>query len=139
MTLLPRESYHKTMKKRILLVEDNDFIRKMYALKLSKAEAFKLVEATDGKVALELLSKGKFDLMLLDIMMPAVGGIEVLEELKKRSIHTPVMILSNMMSTETREIAQRFGVVDYIIKSDLTPNEVLVRVENYFQSAKQLD
>lgn len=126
------------MKKRILLVEDNDFIRKMYVLKLSRAAAFTLVEATDGRMALDLLSKEKFDLMLLDVMMPSVGGIEVLEGMQKLSIRVPVMILSNMMSSETREIASRFGVVDYIIKSDQTPNEVLTRVKEYFQTAEPL-
>lgn len=116
------------MKKRVLLVEDNDFIRKMYVLKLAKADEFEVVEAVDGPSALETIKKQSINLMLLDIMMPNMSGLEVLEALKKESIHLPVIILSNVMSSETREIAEKYGVVDYIIKSDLTPSQVLEKI-----------
>lgn len=117
------------MKKRVLLVEDNDFIRKMYVLKLSKADKFDIVEAADGPTALDVIAQQRVDLMLLDIMMPNMSGLEVLEALKKQNVQLPVIILSNVMSAETRENAERYGVVDYIIKSDLTPTQVLEKIE----------
>jgi CheY-like chemotaxis protein len=117
--------------KRVLLVEDNDFIRKMYLMKLGKAEAIEVLEAQDGATALELYQSKKPDLILLDIMMPLMSGLEVLEELHKRGSKVPVIILSNVMSAETREIAGKFGVVDYIIKSDLTPSQVLEKIRRY--------
>lgn len=117
--------------KRILLVEDNDFIRKMYLMKLGKSEAIEVLEAADGPAALEAYQAKKPDLILLDIMMPKMSGIEVLEELRKRGSDVPVIILSNVMSSETRDIAAKYGVVDYIIKSDLTPSQVLDKIKQY--------
>lgn len=117
--------------KRVLLVEDNDFIRKMYLMKLGKSESIEVLEATDGPAALEIYQTQKPDLILLDIMMPKMSGIEVLEELHKRGSKVPVIILSNVMSSETREVATKYGVVDYIIKSDLTPSQVLEKIKEY--------
>lgn len=119
--------------KQVLLVEDNDFIRKMYVLKLAKADEFEVVEAVDGVEALEKISLKLPDLILLDIMMPKMSGLEVLEELKKRKITVPVIILSNVMSAETRNLAGEFGVVDYIIKSDLTPSQVLEKIKSHLR------
>lgn len=116
--------------KTVLLVEDNDFIRKMYLLKLGKAQDFEVMEAADGPSALQALEQKKPNLILLDIMMPNMSGLEVLEEMKKQNITVPVIILSNVMSTETRETAQKYGVKDYIIKSDLTPSQVLEKIQS---------
>lgn len=120
---------YDTNMKTVLLVEDNDFIRKMYVLKLGKSSDFEVIEAADGASALEILSKKKPDLMLLDIMMPEMSGLEVLEHMEKSGINVPVIILSNVMSAETRTIAEKFGVKDYIIKSDLTPSQVLEKIQ----------
>jgi CheY-like chemotaxis protein len=117
--------------KRVLLVEDNDFIRKMYLMKLGKADDIEVLEAQDGPAALEIYQQHKPDLILLDIMMPLMSGLEVLEDLHKRGSKVPIIILSNVMSSETRDIANRYGVVDYIIKSDLTPSQVLEKIRHY--------
>lgn len=117
--------------KRVLLVEDNDFIRKMYLMKLGKSDSIEVLEAQDGPTALEVYQASKPDLILLDIMMPKMSGLEVLEELHKRGSEVPVIILSNVMSAETREVANKYGVVDYIIKSDLTPSQVLEKIKKY--------
>lgn len=128
MTISDHQVYDDGMKKRVLLVEDNDFIRKMYVLKLGRADEFEVVEAADGPSALEVIASQPVDLILLDIMMPNMSGLEVLEALKKQGLKIPVIILSNVMSSETRELAERYGVVDYIIKSDLTPSQVLEKI-----------
>ncbi len=117
--------------KRVLLVEDNDFIRKMYLMKLGKSDSIEVIEAADGQMALEMYQAEKPDLILLDIMMPKMSGLEVLEELHKRGSKVPVIILSNVISAQTREVANKFGVVGYIIKSDLTPSQVLEKIQQY--------
>lgn len=127
MTLAEWPQYDKAMKT-VLLVEDNDFIRKMYLLKLDKSDAFDVIEAADGASALAALKEKPIDLVLLDIMMPNMSGLEVLEEMAKLKLKVPVIILSNVMSAETRDVAARYGVKDYIIKSDLTPSQVLEKI-----------
>lgn len=119
--------------KKILLVEDNDFIRKMYLMKLGKSSEFEVIEAADGQAALEAFHKNKPDMILLDIMMPKMSGLQVLETLRKEGSQVPVIILSNVMSAETKEIAEKYGVIDYIIKSDLTPSQVLEKLEAHLK------
>lgn len=120
------------MSKTILVVEDNDFIRKMYVLKFSKA-GLDVVEAIDGAEALKAIDSSKPDLVLLDLMMPNVGGIEVLENLHKKKLipKLPVIVLTNIMNSETIEQARKLGAVDYIIKTDLTPSQVLDKMKKY--------
>ncbi|MBP9827062.1 response regulator [Candidatus Saccharibacteria bacterium] len=115
--------------KTVLLVEDDDFIRKMYVLKLSRAKGFKIVEAQDGDVALELIAKQKPDLMLLDLMMPKKSGLEVLQDLKNKKISIDTIILSNVLSDEMRSQAKSLGVKDYIIKASSTPSDVLQKIQ----------
>ncbi|MCX6806478.1 MAG: response regulator, partial [Patescibacteria group bacterium] len=69
----------------VLLVEDSDFIRDMYKLKLTKAK-IDVLEAVDGSMALSMISEHKPKLVLLDLMMPNVTGLEVLEELDKQKM-----------------------------------------------------
>lgn len=114
---------------RVLLVEDNDFIRKMYVMKLSKAPGIEIIEACDGEAALQACEASLPDLILLDIMMPKMSGLEVLEQLHKRGAKPNVIILSNVVSADTRQMADKYGVVDYIMKSDLTPSQVLEKIQ----------
>ena len=122
------------MSKVVLLVEDNDFIRNMYQLKLAKAD-FAVVEAIDGKMALDKITEHKPDLILLDLMMPNVGGIEVLKELKKTGVlpDMPVIVLTNIMDPQTIAEAKELGARDYIVKTDLTPSQVVEKLQPYLK------
>jgi len=120
------------MSKVVLLVEDNEFIRSMYQLKLAKAD-LSVVEATDGKMALDKISEQKPDIILLDLMMPNVGGLDVLKALKKQGIvpDLPVIVLTNVMDQQTINQAKELGARDYIIKTDLTPSQVVKKLEPF--------
>lgn len=120
------------MSKTILVVEDNDFIRRMYVLKFSKA-GLDVVEAIDGAEAIKSIEESIPDLVLLDLMMPNVGGIEVLQTLHKKKItpKLPVIVLTNIMNAETIEQARKLGAIDYIIKTDMTPSQVLEKLKSY--------
>ena len=100
--------YHEVMSKVVLLVEDNDFIRNMYHLKLSKSD-IEVVEAVDGKMALDKIKEHKPDLVLLDMMMPNVSGIDVLRQLKKDGLvpDMPVIVLTNIMNPQSIEEAKK--------------------------------
>ncbi len=120
------------MSKVVLLVEDNDFIRNMYHLKLSKSDV-EVVEAIDGKMALDKIKEHKPDLVMLDMMMPNVSGIDVLRELYKAKItpDLPVIVLTNIMNPQSIEEAKKLGARDYIIKTDLTPSQVVEKLKPY--------
>jgi CheY-like chemotaxis protein len=122
------------MSKAVLLVEDNDFIRNMYQLKLAKSN-IEVIEAVDGAMALQKISEHKPDVVLLDLMMPNVGGIEVLRELKSRGItpDLPVIVLTNVMDQATIEEARQLGARDYIVKTDLTPSQVLEKISPFLK------
>jgi CheY-like chemotaxis protein len=122
------------MSKAVLLVEDNDFIRNMYQLKLAKSN-IEVIEAVDGAMALQKISEHKPDVVLLDLMMPNVGGIEVLRELKSRGItpDLPVIVLTNVMDQATIEEAKQLGARDYIVKTDLTPSQVLEKISPFLK------
>ncbi len=118
------------MTKTVLLVEDNDFIRNMYQLKLAKA-GYTVVEAVDGRMALDKVAASKPDLILLDLMMPNMNGLEVLTELKKQKLvpALPVIVLTNVMDAQTIEQAKGLGARDYIVKTDLTPSQVVEKLK----------
>ena len=117
-----------------MLVEDNDFIRNMYQLKLAKA-GFTVVEAVDGRMALDKIKQAKPDLILLDLMMPNMNGIEVLTELKKDKLlpELPVIVLTNVMDSQTIEQAKSLGAKDYIVKTDLTPSQVVDKLKPFLK------
>lgn len=124
--------YHNTMSKVVLLVEDNDFIRNMYQLKLSKA-GLTVEEAVDGKQALEKIAAKKPDLVLLDMMMPNMSGIDVLKQLNKDKVipDLPVIVLTNIMNSQAITEARDLGARDYIIKTDLTPSQVIDKLKPF--------
>ena len=120
------------MSKVVLLVEDDDFIRNMYKLKLAKAD-LTVVEAIDGKMALEKLSGDLPDVVLLDLMMPNVSGIEVLKHLRKQNItpDLPVIVLTNVMDSQIVAEAKELGARDYFVKTDLTPSQVVDGIKKF--------
>lgn len=124
------------MSKAVLLVEDNDFIRNMYQLKLAKAD-FEVIEAVDGAMALSKIKEHQPDVVLLDLMMPNVSGIEVLKELKKQGItpKLPVVVLTNVMDQQTIDEAKNLGARDYIVKTDLTPSQVLDKIKPFLSKS----
>ncbi len=122
------------MSKVVLLVEDNNFIRNMYQLKLAKAD-LTVIEAIDGKMALERITEQKPDLVLLDLMMPNVGGLEVLRDLNKQGLlpELPVIVITNVMDPQTIDQAKELGAKDYIVKTDLTPSQVIDKLKPFIK------
>lgn len=117
----------------ILLVEDDLPIAKMYATKL-EMEGFKVLVAHNGEEGLVKLQENKFDLVLLDLMIPKLGGMEVLAKLRsdRKFSQVPVIILSNLSQEEDIKKAHELGVKDFLIKSNHTPSEVVKIVQGYF-------
>ena len=110
---------------KILIVEDDSLLSRMYQ-KIFESEKYDVVMAKDGQEGLDQARREKPVLILLDIMMPRMNGLQVLEKLKgdKETKEIPVVILTNLAGEHDAERALSLGAVKYIIKSQYRPKEV---------------
>lgn len=115
---------------KILIVEDDPLMSRMYQ-KIFKFEGFEVDFAGDGEEGLEKVRSGKPTLILLDIMMPKMNGLEVLDKLKMdpELKGIPVIMLTNLAGTADAEAALTKGAVKYIIKSEYEPKQVVNMVK----------
>lgn len=104
--------------RKILLIDDSTAFRNLLKSGLSRLEKFRCEEAADGKQALVLSDKQKFDLILCDVNMPVMGGFAFLEELRRRPQHrdTPVVVVSGVDDEGDRQRAEDCGAVAYLVK-----------------------
>src|SRR5260370_40248000 len=110
---------------RMLLIDDDDEFRESLSLNLAD-EGFVVTTFSDGPSALEFVSSGESaDVILLDWRMPGRNGLEVLRELRQRSVTTPVIFLTVLSDDIHEEAALAGGAVDFIAKA--RPLSLLVR------------
>lgn len=114
----------------ILLIEDEEPIRRVMVRILEEEnESYKVTQAADGKLGFETLSKNNFDLVLCDIKMPKMDGIEVLQQTRTKGNQTPFIMLTGHGNVETAVEAMKLGAYDFIPKPpDL--NRLLTAVRN---------
>jgi putative two-component system response regulator len=114
---------------RILIVEDDPFLRKASESGL-KRRGFTIMTACNGEEALRQVRINTPDLILLDLVMPTLSGIEVLEALKqnKQTCNIPVLILSNSSMDADIKKAANLGALGYLVKADLSLQELGDRV-----------
>ena len=119
---------------RILIIEDEEPIRRVLVKILSEEnDQFKIFEATDGKDGIKMLESNDFDLVLCDIKMPKMDGLEVLEKAQKSGILVPFIMLTGHGNVETAVHAMKNGAYDFIPKPpDL--NRLLISVRNAIAS-----
>jgi CheY-like chemotaxis protein len=111
---------------RVLLVEDDEVIREIYALKF-EMEGLPIATAYNGAEALALLPQFDPDIILLDMMMPVMGGLEFMQKLSATRAGFPtVIVFSNISAAHHTQEILNLGASDYWVKSDYTP-EGLVR------------
>ncbi len=102
---------------KILIIEDEEPIRRVLVRILSDEDSnYKISEATDGKEGLNLINKEKFDLVLCDIKMPKMDGIEVLQAANAKNIKAPFIMLTGHGNVETAVEAMKLGAYDFISK-----------------------
>ena len=116
-------------KKTILLVEDDSFVSDIYQTKIS-SEGFDMLVAGNGLEAIKRLEEKIPDLILLDIIMPYMDGIDTLKKIKaaEKWKKIPIILLTNLSEKEKIEEAFGLGADDYLIKSHFTPSEVISKV-----------
>lgn len=125
--------------KNILLTEDDPFIADIYSTSLKNA-GFEISLAADGEECLKKLKEKNFDLILLDLLMPKIDGLTVLKHIKEdlKSKDTPVMILTNIGEKENIEKGIQLGAVDYLIKTNFSPEEIIQKIEKLLYAKENI-
>lgn len=117
--------------KRILLVEDEKHIAEGITLNL-ESEGYEMVWASDGHMAMEYYSAGRFDLVILDIMLPGIDGIEVCRRIRAKLGTEPILFLTARDSLDDKKTGLAIGADDYITKPfDL--EELILRIKAIFR------
>ena len=114
----------------VLIIEDENDVRELYR-DLLVDNGFEVLLAANGREGLILSRERDWDLMLLDIMLPEIDGLSVLEEVKDRENHKPVLIISNLSNDEVISRATDLGTSGYVIKSELNPQQFIVEVRKH--------
>lgn len=124
--------YIIVMAKSILLVDDDTMIRELFQ-KLLLDAGFTVDTAADGKEALDKISAGKFDLILLDIMMPKIDGIGVLDTLNlSKKIHPPIIFMTNLLNDPATKEAVAKGAIGILTKVNLEPEQFIATIQQVF-------
>ncbi|MDD5110592.1 MAG: response regulator [Patescibacteria group bacterium] len=118
--------------KKILIVEDEPNLLELYRLALER-DGFEVFTASNGEAGLMLVRGNAPDLVLLDILMPKVDGYEMLKRLKEdaKAKNIPVVIFSNLSQKEEIEKGLKLGAQDFIIKTSVTPREMVEKVKQW--------
>ncbi len=121
-------------KPRILVIEDDEFLNRMYVAKLEH-EQFEVLSASDGETGLQLALTELPSLVLLDLLLPKRDGFSVLAELKRRpeAQRIPVIVLTNLSQQEQVQKCMTLGAADCLIKAHFTPSEVVLKVRQLLQ------
>lgn len=117
------------MKEKILIVDDEKDIVKMLSYNLKK-EGYRTVDARDGEDALELVLREHPDLILLDLMLPGIDGLEVCKQLKKepKTSRIPIIMLTAKIQETDKIVGLELGADDYVSKP-FSPKELIARIK----------
>ncbi len=117
---------------KILLAEDDLYIRDIYNVVLQKA-GYTVEQAINGTEALAKTLSFKPDVLLLDIMMPDIDGLEVLRQLrsgdKYKKVKPRVIIVTNLAQDETAAEAKKLGAEGYVVKADIEPHDLVKMIQ----------
>lgn len=128
--------------KKILFVEDDPMISEIYQKKLSQS-GFDVTVAFSGEDALRKINDNNYDVVLLDLVLPGLGGVDLLRKLKqdeRLGVEMQVVVFSNLNDPERQEEAYRYGAAGFILKSQFNPSEFVVEfqrlLEQFFEQRK---
>ena len=121
--------------KKIIIVEDEKILLNLLKDKLVK-EGYEVIVALDGREGLKKIKQEKPDLILLDMVMPKMGGFEVMRELNKDKnlAKIPVIIISNSGQPVELDRAKKLGAKDWLIKTEFDPKEVVNKVNKQLKN-----
>jgi CheY-like chemotaxis protein len=119
---------------KILLVEDDPFIADIYKKKF-ESSGFEVLNIMNGRSVLKAVEEQHFDIILLDLVIPEMSGLEVLRELRgpKYPTDLKIVIFSNLSNQEDREQAVKLGANGFISKTEFSPSQVVEEVNRYLR------
>jgi DNA-binding response OmpR family regulator len=119
------------IKTKIAIIEDDAMIAQMYQMKF-ELDGFSTALANSGESGLKMLDEFKPDLLLLDLKLPGISGVELLEKIRAQAKFEklPVILLTNSDRSEVPADIEKFEIADYIVKANLTPRHVVEKVKN---------
>ena len=117
------------MAKKILIIEDEEIMINLLQRKLT-TEGYEISVAKDGEEGIRAMQEVRPDLVLLDIIMPKMGGFEVMEEMNKNKKleKIPIIVISNSGQPVELDRAQKLGAKDWLVKTEFDPQEVIDKV-----------
>lgn len=115
-------------KQRILLVEDEEHLLEAIKLNL-ELEGYKVTTANDGKKALKVFKEERFNLIILDVMLPEIDGFQVAETIRLENTEVPIMFLTAKNTSEDKVTGLKKGADDYLVKP-FNLEELILRVNN---------
>lgn len=120
---------------KVVVVEDDALLAKMY-VKLLDFEHHQVVIASNGETALDMIKTEQPDLVLMDVMMPKMNGLQALEQLKRmpETKNIPVVVMSNLVNVNSAEEVLARGAVRYVDKSQYDPRQVAALVSEVVNS-----
>lgn len=124
------------MSKTILIIEDDNFLQGLEATKLKK-EGFDILTASNSVEAFKIIdSKTRFDLILLDLLLPEVDGFMILEKIRQNKdfLSIPVIVFSNLSEEKDIKRATKLGISEFMVKSNFTLDELAKRVRSLIGS-----
>lgn len=123
----------------IFFVDDDTFLLDMYSLKFSK-NGYEVKASTSPEDALKKLREGfSPDILILDVVMPGMDGVELLSTIRKEKLvpNAVIIMLTNQSSAQDIERAKQYGLDGYITKASTIPSEVLAHVTEIYQKVKE--
>ena len=123
------------MAKRVIVIDDDLYIRELYE-EILKTEGYDVDTATNGEEAYNKLKEGGYNLVLLDVMMPKMDGLGIMDALKKNPPlikNGPIILLTNLDHEPLIKEAMNKGAAAFIIKADITPADLMTQVKKYLE------
>lgn len=123
--------------KRLVVIEDDEVLSSTLQKSLKEA-GFSVTLAKDGKEGLQTVQEQAPDLVLLDILLPGLSGLDVLAKLKQeeKTKDIPVLILSQLSDQDNISRAISLGAQGYLVKSDYALEDIVKKVQEFFQKSK---
>ncbi len=117
---------------KIVIADDDPFLIQIYSTRFSR-DGHEVLATTDGQSALDKIKETKPDLVILDIMLPKLSGLDVLSAIKedRQLSKIPVVILSNLSHAEEQEEAKKRGATEFLAKVQYTPSQVVQALQKY--------